>query len=77
MHALDHGAVLRRHQAGRLGAGDAERVHSLVSIERKPARRAGSGGENPDRGAGMPALADMLLPHAQADARPDLVAGDR
>ena len=76
MHALDHGAVLRRHQAGRLGAGDAERVHGLVGIELEPARRAGRGRENPDRGAGMPALADMLLAHAQADARPDLVAGD-
>src|SRR5206468_11360405 len=30
MHALDHGAVLRGHQAGRLGAGDAERVHGLL-----------------------------------------------
>ena len=30
MHALDHGAVLRRHQAGRLGAGDAERMHGLL-----------------------------------------------
>ena len=76
MHALDHGAVLRRHQAGRLGAGDAERVHGFLGIECQPARRAGGGRENPDRGAGMPALADMLLAHAQADARPDLVTGD-
>ena len=76
MHALHHGAVLRRHQAGRLGAGDAECVHGLVGIERKAPRRAGGGGENPDCGAGMPALADMLLAHAQADARADLVAGD-
>src|ERR1700676_3467534 len=38
--------------------------------------RAGRGRENPDRGAGMPALADMLLAHAKANARTDLVAGD-
>src|SRR5207248_11172615 len=27
MHPLDHGAILRRHQAGGLRAGDAERMH--------------------------------------------------
>ncbi len=76
MHALDHGAVLRRHQAGRLGAGDAERMDGRV--RRQPQRRRGAGGgrEHADGGAGMPALADMLRPHAQADPRPDLVAGD-
>ena len=46
MHALDHGAVLRRHQAGRLRAGDAERVHGLLRVEPKPARRAGRGREH-------------------------------
>ncbi len=30
MHALDHSAVLRRHQTGRLRAGDAERMDHLV-----------------------------------------------
>ena len=77
MHALDHGAVLRGHQAGGLRAGDAERVHGLLRVELQTARRAGGGREHADRGAGMPALADMLLAHAFADARPDLVAGER
>ena len=77
MHALDHGAVLRGHQAGGLCAGDAERVDGLLRVELEPARRAGGRGEHADRGAGMPALADMLLAHAFADARPDLVAGQR
>ena len=77
MHALDHGAVLRRHQAGGLGAGDAERVHGLLRIELEAARGAGAGREHAERRARMPALADVLLPHAAADARADLVAGDR
>ena len=77
MHALDHGAVLRGHQAGRLRAGDAERVHGLLRRRGRGARAApGRGGEHADGGAGMPALADMLRAHAEADARPDLVAGD-
>ncbi len=77
MHALDHGAVLRRHQPRRLGAGDAERMHGL--LRREPQRRRGAGRrrEHADGRAGMPALADMLGPHAEADPRPDLVAGDR
>ena len=78
MHALDHGAVLRRHQPGGLGAGDAERMHGLRRRYRpKPRRGAGRRREHAHRRAGMPALADMLLAHAHADARADLVAGDR
>jgi hypothetical protein len=42
MHALDHGAVLRRHQAGRLGAGDAERMHGLLRVKLEPARGGGT-----------------------------------
>ena len=76
MHALDHGAVLRRHQAGRLRAGNAKRVHGGVGGKSQRPRRAGRRREHADRGAGMPALADMLLAHAQADARADLIAGD-
>ncbi len=76
MHALDHGAVLRRHQPRRLRAGNAERVHGLLRIEPQRRCRAGGGREHADRCAGMPALADMLLSHAHADARADLVAGD-
>ena len=76
MHALDHGAVLRRHQPGRLRAADAERMHGLLRIEPKSARRAGRGREHADGRAGVPALADMFLAHALADARADLVARD-
>ena len=41
MHALDHGAELRRHQARGLGAGNAERVHGLLGAraERRARRR--------------------------------------
>jgi hypothetical protein len=77
MHALDHGAVLRRHQPGRLRPGDAERMHGRIGGEPQSAGRAGRGRIDADRGAGMPALADMLLPHAAPDAGADLVAGDR
>ena len=76
MHALDHGAVLRGHQAGRLGAGNAERMHDLVGGNAQRRGGARDAGEHPDRGAGVPALADVLRPHAQADPRADLVAGD-
>jgi hypothetical protein len=75
MHALDHGAVLRRHQARRLGARDPERVHGLIDRELQASRGAGGGGIDPERRAGVPALADMLLAHAPSDPRPDLVAG--
>ena len=77
MHALDHRAVLRGHQAGGLRAGDAERVHGLFGVEPEAARGAGSRGEHAERRAGMPALPDVLRAHAQPDARADLVAGDR
>ena len=76
MHALDHGAVLRGHQSGRLRAGDAERVHGLVGGEAQGGGRARRGGKHADGRAGMPALSDMLRAHAFADARADLVAGD-
>src|SRR5712691_9693953 len=76
MHALDHGAVLRRHQPRRLGPRNAERMDRLAGGEAQAARGAGGGGVDAEGGAGMPALADMLLPHAFADAGTDLVAGD-
>ena len=77
MHALDHGAVLRGHQSRGLRAGDAERVHGLVGGEAQGGGRARRGGKHADGRAGMPALPDMLRAHAFADARADLVAGDR
>ena len=46
MHALDHGAILRRHQAGRLRAGDAERVHGRVRRRAPSARAAPAAAEN-------------------------------
>ena len=44
---------------------------------RKRRRRAGRGREHADGRARVPALRDVLLPHADADARTDFVAGDR
>ena len=44
---------------------------------RSAARGARRGGKHAERRARMPALADVLRPHADADARADLVAGDR
>ena len=76
MHALDHGAVLRRHQPGRLRAGNAERVHGLLGGKPQGRGRARRRGKHPDGRAGVPALPDMLRTHAFADARADLVAGD-
>ena len=46
-------------------------------VEPQAARGAGRRGEHADRRARVPALPDVLLAHAHADARPDLVAGDR
>ena len=77
MHALDHRAILRGHQAARLGAGNAERMHYPVGVERQRARCRGCRCEHADGRARMPALADMLRPHAQPDARPDFVSGER
>ena len=76
MHALDHRAELRGHQAGGLGAGNAQRVHRLVDIQFQAARGAGGGGEHAQRRAGVPARGDVRGAHAQADARADFVAGD-
>src|SRR6266446_7466778 len=74
MHPLDHRTVLRGHQTGGLGAGDAERVDNLVG--RKAERRSGAGRrrEDADSGPRVPTLDDVLLTHAHADARTDLVA---
>ena len=77
MHALDHRAILRGHQTGGLRPGNAERVHRVLGIELQSAGGAGGGREHADRRAGMPALGDMFLAHALADARADLVAGER
>src|SRR5262249_48921302 len=76
MHALDHRAILRRHQPCRLRAGDTDRVDGLCGVE--PQRRGGTAGrrEYTERRARMPALPDMLLSHAKADAWTDLITGD-
>src|SRR5690554_219774 len=76
VHALDHGPILGRHQACCLSAGDTKGVHRLLSAQAQTAGGTGSGREHAHRGAGMPALADMLLTHANAHARADLVTGD-
>ena len=47
-----------------------------LRIELQPARGTGRSRENAKGGAGMPSLADMLLSHADADSRSDLVARD-
>ena len=49
----------------------------FAGVEPQAARRAGRGREHAERRARVPALADVLRPHAQADARADFVAGDR
>ena len=46
MHAFDHGAVLRGHQAGGLRAGDAERVHGLLGIRARARARQPAAAEN-------------------------------
>ena len=74
MHALHHRAVLRRHQAGGLRAGEAKRVDGSRGVEAQPARRACGSGEHAERRARMPALLDVPRTHAQPDARADLVA---
>ena len=51
-------------------------MHGSVGREPQRRRSAGGGREHADGRAGVPALADMLWPHAQADPRPDLIAGD-
>ena len=76
MHAFDHRAELRSHQAGSLGAGNAQCVYGLVDIEFHAARSACGSGEHAQRGAGVPARSDMRRAHAKADARADFVAGD-
>ena len=73
MHALDHGSILRGHEARGLRAANADGVDGLSDIEPQGARRARRRRENAKRRAGVPALADMFLPHADADAGADLV----
>ena len=51
VHAFDHGAVLRGHQAGGLGAGDAQRVHGFIDVEFEAACGTRGGGEHAKRGA--------------------------
>src|SRR3977135_3455043 len=61
--------------AGR-GPGEAGRGEGLRAGEPQTARRAGRRREDADGRARMPALPDMLLAHALADARTDLIAGN-
>src|SRR6185369_4036198 len=77
MHALDHGAVLRGHQAGGLCSCDAKRMHGLLRVKLEAARGTGGSREHAKGRARVPALADMLLAHAAPDTRTDLIAGDR
>ena len=74
MHALDHGAILRGHEACSLRAADAQSIHGLTHIKTHRARRAGCRREDTKRRTRMPALANMLLPHADADTRTDFIA---
>jgi hypothetical protein len=76
VHALDHRAVLCGHQPRGLGGGDAEDVHGLLGGKAKGGGSAGGSGKNADRGARVPALANMLRAHAEADTWADLVARD-
>ena len=76
MHTLNHRPILRGHEARRLGAANADGVDGLSDIEPQGARRARRRRENAERRAGVPALADMFLPHADADAGADLVTGN-
>jgi hypothetical protein len=77
VHALHHGAELRRHQSRGLRAGDAQGVHCFLRVELQAARGTRGGGEYAQRRARMPARRDVRGAHAQPDARPDLVAGNR
>src|SRR5712672_2557306 len=52
-------------------------MHGLLRVKLEPARRTGGSGEHAERRARVPALADMLLAHAAADAGTDLIARDR
>jgi len=78
VHALAHGLVLRRHQAGRLGAGQAERVFEASSVQAQQLAHGRRGRMGAEHRARMPAARQHL--HAvqrHADARADLVAGHR
>src|SRR5262249_15066430 len=77
MHALDHGAILRRHQPAGLGAGDAERMHSLFHVECQRARGGGCRGKYAYTGPAVTDLAYMLRAHAQADARSHSISRQR
>ena len=61
---------------GGLRTGNAERVDRLLRVELESPRGAGRGREHAERRSGVPALADVLLPHTAADTRPDLVTRD-
>jgi len=78
MHALRHRLELRRHEPGRLRPGEAERVLEGGGVEAE--QLAGRRGRRmgPEDRAGMPAARQHLdAMQRHADARPDLVAGDR
>ncbi len=51
VHALDHGAELRSHQARRLRAADSQRVHRLFGVEPQRGRSAGGRRKHADRRA--------------------------
>jgi hypothetical protein len=77
VHALDHRAFLRGHEAGGLGSGDADGVLGLVRIEPQHARGRRTGGEGAGRALRMPAAEEEAHGPRHADARPHLVAGDQ
>ena len=52
-------------------------MRRFFRVERQRARRRRCRGKDADSRAGVPALADMLRTHAQADARSDFIAGER
>src|SRR5262245_9574943 len=56
MHALDHGAILRGHQAGGLSARDAERMHGLPWVKLETARGTGGCREHAERCSRVPTL---------------------
>ena len=51
MHSLDHRAVLRGHETGRLRAGNAQCVYRAIDIELERPRRTRASRKNAQRRA--------------------------